>query len=267
MGLFRTVIASAVFTAAMATTAFATTLLAINSNSLISIDTDTSTVTTIGALGTSNSFGGLAYDGNSGTLYMVGGRGNENLYTVDTGTGAATLVGTHGINDLFGLAFDTTNNVLYGSAFVPGTPLYAFDTATGAASAVTPAMTARIGSLGYNATNDTLYGLSAGSGDLYEIDRTTGVQTLLGNGGFVNNAGLDVDDASGIVFAADFNGNLFSYDPNNAFARTTLLTGLGPLSGLTVLADAPSPVPLPAGLPLLLGGVAAFGFMRRRKTA
>ncbi|WP_299722372.1 VPLPA-CTERM sorting domain-containing protein [uncultured Tateyamaria sp.] len=253
----------------MATSGFAATLLAVNdaSNTLVSIDTDTSAVTTIGALGTGLSFGGLAYDGNSGTLYMVGGRSNNSLYTVDTGTGAATLVGSHGITDMFGLAFDTTNNVLYGSVFGGNTPLYTIDTATGAATASTPAMSARIGSLGYNSTNDTLYGLSAGSGDLFEIDRTSGAQTLLGNGGFVNNAGLAVDDSTGIVFAADHSGNLFSYDPNNAFARTTLATGLGQLTGLTVLAEAPPAVPLPAGLPLLIGGIAAFGFMRRRKTA
>jgi hypothetical protein len=45
-------------------------------------------------------------------MYWVPGRGNNNLYTINVSTGAATLVGSHGITDMFALAYDTANDLV-----------------------------------------------------------------------------------------------------------------------------------------------------------
>ncbi len=55
-------------------------------------------------------------------MYWSAGRDNNNLYTINLLTGAATLVGTHGIGDMFALGYDGSN--LYGQSSVgSGTPL------------------------------------------------------------------------------------------------------------------------------------------------
>ena len=64
-------------------------------NSLVTIDRASGAVTVIGPTGVANgNFGDLTYDSNHGVLYWVaGGFGDENLYTINPTTGAATLVG------------------------------------------------------------------------------------------------------------------------------------------------------------------------------
>ncbi len=68
------------------------------------------------------------------------------------------------------------------------------------------------------------------------IERT--LRTLLFNGHAVNDSGLTYDPDKNLFWDIDFSGNLFSYDPTNAFARTTHLTGLGSHDGLAYLTQA-----------------------------
>jgi len=81
------------------------------------IDPSTNTFTTIGAYGSGlTSAGDLAFDFATGTLYgaVTGGTAGSNFYvaTVNTGTGAATLLGSHtGFSGVFGLSF--LNGTLY----------------------------------------------------------------------------------------------------------------------------------------------------------
>ena len=70
---------------------------------LIRIDKDTLAVTDVGDTGlTLGGTAGLAYDAAADVFY-VGGSGSAALYRVDPRTGAATLVGNHGLSELSGL--------------------------------------------------------------------------------------------------------------------------------------------------------------------
>ena len=58
---------------------------------------------------------GMAFDNNHGILYSTGpGDETQSLYTVDTTTGTATLIGSTGINSYFvGLEYNEANDTLY----------------------------------------------------------------------------------------------------------------------------------------------------------
>ncbi len=148
-------------------------------NTLQSIDTDTLGVTDIGPLGVAEIFGGLAYDPNSDTLYLVDGRGSKALYEVNRTTGEATLIGNHGITDMFGLAFDSKNNVLYAGQFSGGTGFYSMNVNNGQATFIGDVSLGNgLGGLAYDSLNDRLIGMNAGAGDLYEVDRSDAQLTL-----------------------------------------------------------------------------------------
>jgi hypothetical protein len=211
---------------------------------LKSINTDTLAITDIGPLGVAFRFGGLAYDAAADKLYMIDGREAKGLYTVNRTTGAATLVGLHGVTDLFGLAYDSTNGILYASQSA-GSNLYRLDTTTGAATLVGN-MGVGIGGLAYDPETDRLIGIAEGVGDLFEIDRATAAATLVFDGSPKNSTGLEYDYDLNLYWDIDWDGNLYSYDPTAGYTRTTRLTGLGPYDGLAyVSASGPSATPTP----------------------
>jgi hypothetical protein len=88
---------------------------------------------------------GLAFDPNHGVLYGVGFdhvTSLLNLYTVDTATGHASLIGSTGFFNIRpDLAFDPSANLLFmnlGEGGSEGNKLYTLDAATGAPSLVGP---------------------------------------------------------------------------------------------------------------------------------
>ncbi len=210
----------------------------------------------VGPLNTGFAFGGLTYDGGSGTMYMVAGRGNNGLYTVDLGSGNATAVGSHGINDIFAVAWDGTTDTLYATQFSGGSGLYTIDQGNGSATTINGSMNVGIGGLMYDASRDMLIGSQDGAGDLHDIDRSNGNQVLLFDGPFVNDSGLTHDTINDLYWGIDWSGVLFNYDPNNGFARTDVLTGLGSHDGLAY-------IPAPGSLALL--GFAGLVATRRRR--
>ncbi|RPI55047.1 MAG: PEP-CTERM sorting domain-containing protein, partial [Deltaproteobacteria bacterium] len=113
-----------------------------NSNTLVSV-TPGGVITTIGT-GTGIQGRGMAFDNNNDILYATGpdSLSPSSLYTVDTTTGTATLIGSTGISSyIIGLEYDETNAILYmladldnfGSGF---SNLYSLNTATGAATLI-----------------------------------------------------------------------------------------------------------------------------------
>lgn len=198
---------------------------------LRAVDPMTLALTDVGPLGVAFDFGEVAYDTTSGILWMIDGRPAESLYTVELATGAASLVGPHGVEDLFGLAHDPTTNTLYGSGESP-TGFYSLNMMTGAPTLIgDPAMAAD--GLTYDSTRDQIVALAAGGGAMFSIDRATGAPTLLSNEGFIDNCGLAYDPFQDVYWAIDWSGNLYRYDPNLGYTRTLELSGLGSHDGLT----------------------------------
>jgi len=213
---------------------------------LVKIDLDTLVFSDVGPIGTAFAFGGLAFDPGSQTMYMVPGRSNDSLYRVNINTGASTLIGPHGVVDMFGLAFDTSTNTLYATQFSGGTSFYRMNTSSGAATLIGN-MGRGIGGLAYDYTADRLIGLEDGAGDLWEINRSNGALTLLNDGPFNNDSGLAYDPERNYLWGIDWSGVFFYFDINNGFARTDVRTGLGAHDGLEWVG--------PLGASLSTGGV------------
>lgn len=235
-------------------------------NVLRRIDPNTLVFTDIGPLGVSFEFGGLGYASATQTLYMIGGRGNNALYTVNTATGAATLVGAHGINDMFGLEFDNSTGRLFASAF--NGQLYELNTSTGAATLIGNTGVGNLGGLAYNSATGQFMGVSDGAGDLYNINRTTAASALVFNGSNNNNSGLAYDTALNRLWDIDWTGVLRYYDGNAGFAETIALTGLGSHDGLAYVPSGVPPLAAPEPATLALIGTVllpVLGAVIRRK--
>ena len=118
-----------------------------------------------------------------GGLYGTDG---ANLYLIDKGTGAASLIGPHGPVEFYigGIAFDA-GGVLYGISGGGGTyaQLYRIDVTNGAATAVGPlGLGVYEGGLTFDATG-RLIGVNEGNmaaARAFEINTATGAATLIG---------------------------------------------------------------------------------------
>jgi hypothetical protein len=227
------------FTRAAAALAFTLSTLAAQAaplygadNTLYSIDSSTGASVAI-ASGNSAYRLGLAWNGNTNTMYSVG-LFDGTLSTVNLSNGATTVVGDSAFR-LTGLAFDTTYSTLYSLDFNGG-PLIRVDPTNGSAVAVgggnnnmldlsmnsagvlfgggfggigtfnttTGAFTAIGGSLTWTAIafdeNDQLFGIDIGGDALYRIDTATGNATLVG--------GRIGGDIRGMSFAFSRNNNV-----------------------------------------------------------
>jgi hypothetical protein len=125
----------------------------------------------------------------------------SNLYSLNTTTGVATLIGSTGQTRMIGLVVDT-DSTIYAISEESNSRLWKLDPTTGAATL--------IGSTGFNLqegdmTIDPVTGqmyVADGIGDqLYTINKTTGATTLVGPFGSLGR------DVSGLQF---INGNLYA---------------------------------------------------------
>jgi len=227
------------------------------SGTITAIDTSTLTASTVGTLsGTVPpfSFGDLAAVNSQ--IYMIPGRGNDNLYTLNPTTGVATLVGAHGIGDLFAMAYDSVNNTLYAATFSTPYNLYTLSLSTGAATLVGPTGVS-LGSMAFDTQTGQLIGVSDGPGTIYQVNTLTGALTQLATPGGTNDSGLVYDPIRNVFWDADASGNLYQYDPTHGFSRTQLLTNLGENDGLVFIG-----VPEPPVAGLMACGLAVIGLAR-----
>ncbi len=241
--------------------AYAGTMYAIDdaTNALYTIDATTYARTFVGNLGVGGDFGDLAYDPIHQTAYWAPGRGNDNLYSVNLNTGAATLIGSHGVDDLFALAYDAGTGMLYGDS--GNGNFYSINTTTGAATfiannGVYP------GGLTYRADTNQLILAGAGDGSFYSVNPTTGAVTFLGNPGFLNDNGVTFNPDKGVYFVDDWNGNLYTIDPNTY--QATVVNNYGdPFDGLIWVGNVATPEP--GTLALLGAGLVGVLVSLRRK--
>lgn len=253
--------ASALLCFALQTSASTLYTVENDTSTLCAVDTTTFAVTPIGPLGVTFQYGDLAWNPNTRTLYMVDGRGAQSLYTVNTATGAATLVGPHNVNDLFALAYDSARNQLYGAEFIEVGQLYSLDVTTGAATAIGSGIGERIGALAYNANADLLLALndSLAGANLYSVNPATGGGTLLQSGLFTNNSGMTYDPLLNRYWDLDVNGQLSYFDPTLGYQQIQVAMLPGSFDGLAFV----TPVPEPSAL--ALAGLGAISLLAHRR--
>jgi hypothetical protein len=221
---------------------------------LYSFDTVTLTQTFIGDMGFADSWG-FAFSP-TGILYGHN-RATASLYTIDTTTGAATLVGATGIA-AEDLTFDAAGTSLYATA---GGSLYSLNPLTGAA--------ALVGSLGFSldgltlSPSGTIYGVDGGS--IYSVNVGVPSVTLVGS---TSGADETFDfGPGGILYGHGDDGFFYTID-----TTTFLATVLGPTPGIAlVFGSAVRPdvaaVPEPGTVGLIGAGLIALAMRLRRRRA
>lgn len=168
------------------------------------------------------------------TLYGVTGAGGgpSSLYTIDTTTGTATLVGAIGFSHITGLSFDPTTGILYGHQSdlfgSNGTNLITINPVTGAGTLV--------GSTGIQVPdmsfrNDgTLFAWSESDNDsqvddLFSINKVTATATFVGE----SNTGTS---NTGLAFRPD--GTLFLKPSNQLFTLDPITGAATNVGSITV---------------------------------
>ena len=167
-----------------------------NSSDLDEVNVDGSGYTMVGGGNTlTDCDRGLAYNMTTGRLY---GSDNSSFCEINPVTGTTTSLPSPPGNDTEGLAADPDNNYVYG--IDNNLNLVRFDVVGNAWTTVGP--TVNIGSgndigLAYDPNSQTLYA-AENDGELYSVDPSTGLATLIGD------TGLPLGDY-GLAFVPDMN--------------------------------------------------------------
>ena len=249
--------------------AFAMNILANNASSLVSLDAANPAVVTPIAELDGVLIAGAFVDEDFSKLYTIDYYSNH-LRTVDTSSGATSLIGTPELQQNAGIswssiAWDASTGTLYGMAFAPTRDgftsfLYTIDPVTAATTLVGPV--AGIGDP-INGTlvtaiavdsQGSLYGIELVADDFVAIDKTSGAASVISSLGFDANysQGLDFDDYTGTLYYAAFNAGT---------AEAEMYT-IDPISGVLTLVSPigadPSNTQLAAFAIARLGGVCAY---------
>jgi hypothetical protein len=183
--------------------------------------------------------GGAFVNGDFSKFYVLGGtalippaNGNT-LATIDTATGAKTVIGTADDNGYGwnGMAYDPTTGKLFAiSGCGTNSNLVTLDMATGAVTPVGPLpnefCTVAIAIDG----NGDMYGLDLAAQALFAIDKTTGADALIGSVGFNVNFAQDMafDQSTGILYLAGFDADSMTGGMYTADVTTGLATLIAP---------------------------------------
>jgi hypothetical protein len=178
------------------------------------------TITNIGPLGVDYALGDCAWDPANNTLYVVP-RANTNLYRVNTTTGVATVIGSHGVSDMRALAFDPVPGTMYAHA---SGNLFTINLNTGATTLVGPSNVGTLDAMAWDPVRSRMVGVTSdvSGGTLFTVNLTNGAVTNLGPAGPLDNAGMAYDLKIDGFWAVDLSGRLFQYNPNAGMTRNDL---------------------------------------------
>lgn len=173
-------------------------------------------------------------------LFMADGQTNS-IYTVDTLTGAATLVGNTGIDVGFvGLGFDSFTDELFMSSSINGDQpgeslLYRISPDSGTATFVGSTGVANLTGLAFDRSRQRMFAGTGNSDMLYSLNTSNATASLVGEFGVnVGGHGLAYDPDSDVLLLSDFNTDrLYEINPDTGAATTI---GSTQLDGVVALA-------------------------------
>lgn len=230
-------------------------------NSIWAIDPITYNYTYVGSTGIADgNFGDMAFDSNTNTAYWVAGRGNNNLYTINLTTGAATLIGYHGVEDMFALGYDTKAGKLYGEDSFGN--FYSLNTTTGAATLI-GTNSVFPGGLTYRADKDQLVLSGAGDRSFYTMDRTNGAADYLGAVKYLDDNDVAYNPDKNVYMVDDWRGLLVELDADTLQGSAVNFLP-GSFDGIIYVGEQ-NAVPEPGTLMLLGTGIVGLASRLRKK--
>jgi len=193
---------------------------------------------------------GGAFKGTDYSQQYVIGNNAQQLWTVNTTTGAATLIGPCVPSPSYqmwtGMSWDTTTDTMYASATDGSqSTLYTLNLETGAATKVANIANAPLNIDIAIDSAGQMYGHDIGVDKLLRIDKYTGATTFIGPTGFNANwaQGMDFDDSTGALYLAAY-GDAAGAELRIADTNTgaTVLVGAfpeGEVDALAIMGEMP----------------------------
>ena len=139
----------------------------------------------------------IAYDSRNNVIYgtsdLALGGGTNDLFRINTTTGAATLVGNFQVDSMYALAWNTVDGFLYGAAgaFGAASSFWKISTATAASTFIGDLTSTGNFDIAFRPEDNVLFMASSGSNALYTVNTATAAETLVGSYGSATNiAGL-----------------------------------------------------------------------------
>lgn len=257
MKMFAIVLLLLTCSLAYGATTYVTTWEGNSGTELFSVDSLTGNATSVGL--TETWLSGLTFVGSD--LYGWGQNGS--LYTINTSTGSASLVGVSGASGTEGaIAYDSVSGKLY-SADSSTNQLVELNPSTGAGTVVG----------GFGSAGGDISGLTFSGGTLYGIDSVDDalvtINTATGSASTVGSLGISIGNGGSSVGGLIFTGSdLLLYDRNGIFSvdsgtgvATSVASFSSNLAGRDIggvaarSSSSPPAVPVPSAL--LLGSLGA----------
>jgi hypothetical protein len=203
----------------------------------------------------------------SGTLYGLGDQ--SHLYTINTLTGAATLVGAGAFSPVLNgidFGFNAGISQLYVSSDL-GQNL-TLNPITGVATAGVNYTGTGVDAMTYDYLSTSFYGISAATHDLYGVNPVTGATSLIGATGvsFADRIGFDISPITdNAFFSGTVGGQTEFFSVNLATGALSLIGNIGTPGELTSGLDSIAVVPEPATVALsAIGGLMLVLFRRKK---